>query len=85
MLAEAETKLAEHRSRIGPAEAGVANAAAAAAPALLPAAAPAASGGDVAPAKPEGPNSAAQPAGHDAPHVKGMSRCGIRERSNIDG
>lgn len=83
MLAEAEAKLAEHRSRTGPAEAGAANAAAA--PAVVPAAAPAVSGADAAPAEPEGPSSADQPAGHGAPHVKGMRRCGLRECSNIKG
>ena len=87
MLAEAEAKLADHSSRAGFVEAGAASAAAgsvapAAVPAAVPAAAPAVSGGDAAPAEPEGSNSAAQPASHDAPQVKGMRRCGECSKTN---
>ena len=83
MLAEAEAKLADHKSRTGPVEAGAGAANAAPAPAIVPAAAPAAApaanGGDAAPAQPDGSDCAAQPAGHDAPHVKGMRHFCLRE------
>lgn len=86
MLAEAEAKLADHSSRASFVEAGAASAAAVApavAPDAVPAAAPAVGGGDAAPAEPQGSNSAAQPASHDAPQVKGMHCC--RECSKTNG
>ena len=78
MLAEAGSKLPDDRISAGPGEAGAANAAAAAAPAAVPAN----RGSDAAPVEPEGSSAAAQPAGHDAPHAKGMRRCGGRGCSN---